>query len=505
MDATALFKRRKILGWRGRWRRWIHVGTGLSLNPRIRHARESGYPIFSVAYRIPAGAKMTKGERREENGIPDVHCIFSGRLKSIGSRLIRLALMLGALTGCHSDPGAVVTVEFWAMGQEGEQVQVLLPEFERRHPEIRVRVQQIPWSAAHEKLLTAYAGDAMPDLFQLGNTWIPEFVALRAIEPLDQRLRDDPAAVLADFFPGILVTNRLDGQTYALPWYVDTRLLFYRTDLLSATGFAQPPETWEDWRKAMTVLKVAGGSMRYAILLPVNEWQLLVILALQHGAPLLRDRDQYGDFQNPRFREAFTFYLSLFEQGLAPPVSNTQMANLYQEFASGTFALYVSGPWNIGEFRRRLPAAVQPHWNTAPLPGFGADPGLSLAGGASLALSRSSPRQDAAWKLLQFLTEPEQQARFYSLTGDLPARQSAWADPALADNRYAQAFWRQLQHVQATPPIPEWERIANKIAYYAELTIRKQKSMDEALAALDRDVDRILEKRRWLLSRSLTP
>ncbi len=152
-----------------------------------------------------------------------------------------------------------------------------------------------------------------------------------------------------------------------------------------------------------------------------------------------------------------------------------------------------------------MPAAVQPHWNTAPLPGFGADPGLSLAGGASLALSRSSPRQDAAWKLLQFLTEPEQQARFYSLTGDLPARQSAWADPALADNRYAQAFWHQLQHVQATPPIPEWERIANKIAYYAELTIRKQKSMDEALAALDRDVDRILEKRRWLLSRSLTP
>jgi multiple sugar transport system substrate-binding protein len=49
-----------------------------------------------------------------------------------------------------------------------------MPEFERRYPEIQVKVQQIPWSAAHEKLLTAYAGDAMPDVFQLGNTWIPE-------------------------------------------------------------------------------------------------------------------------------------------------------------------------------------------------------------------------------------------------------------------------------------------------------------------------------------------
>ena len=99
------------------------------------------------------------------------------------------------------------------MGQEGEQVKALLPEFERRHPGIRVRVQQIPWSAAHEKLLTAYAGDSMPDAFQLGNTWIPEFVALRAIEPLDERLKPWPAAALNDYFPGILATNRLDGRT----------------------------------------------------------------------------------------------------------------------------------------------------------------------------------------------------------------------------------------------------------------------------------------------------
>ena len=107
----------------------------------------------------------------------------------------------------------------------------------------------------------------------------------------------------------------------------------------------------------------------------------------------------------------------------------------------------------------------------------------------------------AHWQWLAFLAEPEQQARFYQLTGDLPARQSAWTDPALASNRYAQAFQRQLQQVRATPPIPEWERIANKLAYHAERAIRRQVSVDEALAALDRDVDHILEKRRWLLSR----
>lgn len=434
-----------------------------------------------------------------------MHCKLIKNRKAGGIWIATLLLAFYALFGCGSDTKAVVTVEFWAMGQEGEQVQALLPEFERRNPGIHVRVQQIPWSAAHEKLLTAYAGDAMPDVFQLGNTWIPEFVALRAIEPLDGRLRAWPETALADFFPGILATNRLDGRIYALPWYVDTRLLFYRSDLLAAAGFSSPPAVWDEWLQAMAAIKAAGDSSQHAILLPINEWQMPVILALQRGAILLRDRNQYGDFQNPRFREAFAFYIRLFEKKLAPSAGNTQTANLYQEFASGAFAIYVSGPWNIGEFKRRLPAAMQPLWSTAPLPGFEAGGGVSLAGGASLALSRNSPRQDAAWKLLQFLIEPEQQTHFYLRTGDLPARQSAWADPILAENRYAQAFWQQLQRVKATPPIPEWERIAQKIAYYAELTARKQMNLDKALAALDQDVDQILEKRRWLLHRGLAP
>ena len=437
------------------------------------------------------------------------------------SRCLFLILLLPLfwLTGCDTAADRTTIIQFWAMGQEGERVQALLPEFERRHPGLRVRVQPLPWSAAHEKLLTAYAGNALPDLFQLGNTWIPEFVALRAIAPLNEGLQTWPDPALTDYFPGILAANRLNGQTYALPWYVDTRLFFYRTDLLAAAGFTKPPATWDEWLRAMQALKNLGGGERYAILLPINEWQLPVILALQCGATLLRDRDQYGDFQNPRFREAFVFYLGLFEQGLAPPVSNNQMANLYQEFANGAFAIYVSGPWNIGEFGRRLPKAMQGQWNTAPLPTLTAaalapagkdsslktEAGLSLAGGASLAISRTSPRQEAAWKLLNFLAEPEQQVKFYQLTGDLPARQSAWADPALTDNRYAQAFREQLRRVHATPPIPEWERIAQRIAYYAELAIRKQLSVDEALATLNQDVDRILEKRRWLIGQGMTP
>jgi multiple sugar transport system substrate-binding protein len=280
---------------------------------------------------------------------------------------------------------------------------------------------------------------------------------------------------------------------------VDTRLLFYREDLLGNAGITEPPTSWANWLEVMSRIKRQLGADHYAILVPINEWQPLVILALQLGAELLKDNDQYGNFRDERFRQAFAFYLELFREGLTPSVGITQIANLYQEFANGYFAMYITGPWNIGEFRRRLPATTP--WLTAPMPGPDDQRGVSLAGGASLAISRSSSHQDAAWKFLEYLSEPTQQLAFYRLSGDLPARKTAWSNPELAADPQVQAFWKQLQHLRSTPKIPEWERIAAKITQYSEAVIRKTLSMDEALAALDRDVDDLLEKRRWLLSR----
>lgn len=55
--------------------------------------------------------------------------------------------------------------------------------------------------------------------------------------------------------------------------------------------------------------------------------------------------------------------------------------------------------------------------------------------------------------------------------------------------------------MRSPPKVPEWERIASKITDYAEAAVRGELSMEQALAGLDRDVDALLEKRRWLLER----
>jgi multiple sugar transport system substrate-binding protein len=384
------------------------------------------------------------------------------------------------------------------MGAEGEVVQELVRDFERENPGIRVRVQQIPWSAAHEKLLTAFVGQATPDLTQLGNTWISEFVALRALEPLGARLGG--AITDSAYFAGIWDTNVVDGVPYGVPWYVDTRLLFYRRDLFARAGYTRMPETWAEWRTALQRVSARG---RYGVFLPLNEYEPLLVLGLGAGSAFLADHDTRGAFSAPEFRRAFDFYVGLYRDGLAPPMRNNEISNLYQEFARGYFAAYITGPWNLGEFARRLPDSLQGAWATAPMPGpDGAASGASLAGGASLVVFRGSRHKDEAWRLVEFLSRPEQQLRFYRLTGDLPARREAWRDTTLTRDPRIRAFGEQLTRAVATPMVPEWELIANRLRDYAERVVRGGEPADSVLAELDREVDRLLEKRRWLAARA---
>lgn len=417
---------------------------------------------------------------------------------------VRLLCAVGVLplASCAPTDGATTReLRVWAFGGEGEALTPFAREFERANPGIRVRVQQIPWTAGHEKLLTAYVGGALPDVAQLGNTWIPEFAALGALEPLDAWVARDSARIpRSDYFPGVLATNVVHDTLFGVPWYVDTRVLFYRQDLLRAAGIASPPVTWSEFRTALTRLKARQPAGAFPALMPLDEWAQPLIFAYQADASMLNAEGTRGNFRDARFRKGFTYYVDLFRDGLAPALANTQISNVYQEFAAGRVAMYITGPWNVGEFRKRLPDSLQGTWATAPLPGPDSA-GVSFAGGASLVVMRTSQQQDAAWRFVTFMSDPDRQARFFRAVGDLPARRSAWDAPSLAGDDKLAAFREQLTRVRPSPAVPEWELIASRIAGAGERAARGRQTIDEALAGLDAETDAILEKRRWLAER----
>ncbi|MBD8881800.1 sugar ABC transporter substrate-binding protein [Rhodanobacter sp. 7MK24] len=405
---------------------------------------------------------------------------------------ITVALCLAGCGPRHGD-----TLVFWTFGPEGEAVASLLPDFERTHPGIHVEVQQLPLSAAHQKLLTAIAGGTTPDMAQLGNTWLPELVELHALAPLRQHVDATQTVVAPDYFTSIWATNISGGQLYGIPWYVDTRLLFYRSDLLKQAGFDAPPRDWSEWRRMLAALSHPERKV-YGILLPTNEYEQLLSLALQQPAPLLRDDDSRGNFESAGFRRALAFYVDTFRLQQAPAVTNVEVGNPWDEFGRGVYAFYFSGPWNVAEFRKRLPASEQGDWATASLPGPDG-PGAGLAGGASLVVFRASKHQREAWALVEYLSQPKVQQRFYQLTGDMPPRRSSWNSPLLQNDAAMHAFRDQLERVKPTPAVPEWERIAVMMQQVAARAVAGELTVDQAAAEMDRQADIILAKRRSLL------
>lgn len=400
----------------------------------------------------------------------------------------------GSLAGCGRRDDGTTRLTFWAMGNEATHVPRILPEFERLNPGIAVDVQALPWTAAHQKLLTAYAGNSLPDLSQVGNTWVSEMTAIGALSPTPAFAAD----LLTDQFPAVLETNRIGGRLLGVPWYVDTRLIFYRSDILAQAGYEAVPPTWAGWKQAMHAVKRVAGPDKFAVLLPVNEFEQLLTFGLQGDAPLLRDEDTRGNFSSPSFVAALAFYKSLFDEGLAPVASAAQIANVWTEFERGWFSFYFSGPWTIGDFRDRLKPGTR--WMTSGVPGP-TGPGASAPGGSSLVVYRHSPHQEAAWKLVRYLSDPAVQARFNVISGDLPARPSAWAAPAVANDPYIAAFKGQLARAEAVPKVPEWERIVTEMQVVAERMVRGEYTPETAAAEIDRRADRLLEKRRWMLER----
>ena len=414
--------------------------------------------------------------------------------------MLALAAFAAVPLGCTRRAHSANTVRFWAVGREGEVAAELIQDFLRARPDIHVEVQKLPWTAAHEKLLTAYAGETLPDLCSLGNTWIPEFTALNALTPLDSQASASREIALDDYFPGILDSNRVEGHLYGIPWYIDTRLLYYRRDLLRQAGFDAPPVTWAEWEQMLGAIKAMVGPERYSILLPLNEFEPLLVLALQQPAELLRDGGRYGNFRSPEFHRTLEFYASMFRRAWAPKMTNTQLSNVWDEFGHGLFSFYISGPWNIAEFRKRLPPQLKDEWMTAPMPGPDG-PGASSAGGASLVIFRESQSKPAAWALMEYLSRSPVQQRFYELTGNMPPRRSTWQSSTLAASPYAKAYLTQLDRVRSPPKVPEWERIAQEMRLASERVVQGVASVDQACVALDRKTDEILEKRRWMMDR----
>lgn len=342
----------------------------------------------------------------------------------------------------------------WAMGNEGALLGTLADQFTEEYPNITVNVTPVDWGQAVAKLQTAIGGGETPDVSQMGTDMMGQFAETGALEVVPENFD------AGQYFESAWNTGVVDGSAYGVPWYVETRVLYYRTDLAEQAGITEPPGSWEELKQAATAMQRDAGA-EWGISLGTKNWQEFLPFAWSNGAEIMTEA---GEFQlaSPEVVEALTYYDSYFEEGLSP-TAVPEGFDITPAFVTGTHPMFLSGPWHLGLIEEAGGADIEGKWDIAPLPGKDGPPGTSFVGGSNLVVFKDSPNKEAAWAFVEYLSRPEIQIQWYEEATVLPAVQSAWEDPALADDEHLAVFGEQLQSSKAQPAIPTWAEIANAI------------------------------------------
>jgi multiple sugar transport system substrate-binding protein len=381
------------------------------------------------------------------------------------------------------DSPATGEVTIWAMGNEGEVLGELATQFEEENPDVTITVTAVPWESAHDRIATSIAGGETPDISMLGTTWVGEFAATGALEPTPEGVVDE-----GDFFEGSQETAVVDGVAYGVPWYVDTRVLYYRTDLAEAAG-VEAPTTWEEYKTFAQALKDGGATS--GVSLPpggFDSWQYVAPLVWQAGGDILNEDGTEFTFDTPEWKEAFEFYRSFFDEGISEPV-RLEGGEIEQEFIDGTVGSFFSGPFHVSLLREQGGPEFEDKFAVAMVPG--AESRTSFTGGGNLAVFGDSENRDASWKFVRWLSQPETQLAWYDISTDLPSVEAAFEDPIFADDPYLSVFAEQLGDSKAPPAIATWAQVSAVIDQELEKVTRGDRSVDDALAAIQQQADSI--------------
>ncbi|MFC0525845.1 sugar ABC transporter substrate-binding protein [Pontibacillus salicampi] len=400
-----------------------------------------------------------------------------------------LLVMLG-LVGCSnsssSGDGDKNTVTVWAMGEEGKKLQDFSKTFEEEHSDMTVDVQAIPWDKAHDKLLTAVASGNGPDVVQLGTTWVSEFADAGALLDISEYMEDYPNFSKGNFFDGSVSTMEYEDQVVGVPWYVDTRVIYYRTDLLKEAGYEEPPKTWDDLKDAATKLSDRGEDM-YGLDIDRNDQITPFIFAWQNGYEADLENGELN-FESEAFKGAMEYYTSYFKEGLSP---TQEGKDIVEAFKDGTKPMFFSGPWMINIINDQAPD-LEGKWATAVMPEK--EQNTSSMGGSNLSVFESSDNKEGALEYISFMTEVETQLDWLEESNTLPSRTEAWEDPVMQDDPMYATFGEQLENTKPGLQTKQFERIAQELLSSIERVTEGGADLDKELEEFNQKAKELVEE-----------
>jgi multiple sugar transport system substrate-binding protein len=395
--------------------------------------------------------------------VPGTVCRAAGRAA--------LAAFLGltALACREVPPRRVLTISGSAVGREADVVRAQIARFADGHPGLSVALRAAPDASdqrhqLYVQWLNAHAGD--PDVLQLDVVWTPEFAGAGWILPLDRFHPDTDR-----FFAATVAANRWSGRLYALPWFVDVGMLYWRTDLLG-----RPPETMAEL-EADARQGMASGTP-YGFVWQGARYEGLVTVFTEflgaYGGAIL-DASGRVVVDSPAAVRALDAMCKDVQSGLVPEAALTwQEEQTRFAFETGDAVFMRNWPYAAPLLADPRESRVAGRFAVAPMPAAPGGRSTAALGGSQLAVNAYSDQPDAAYALVEFLLEPEQELERARVVGQYPPLKGLYGTPELdgALGADSAALGRIVEGATPRPVTPVYSQLSEvlQIALHRALT-----------------------------------
>jgi multiple sugar transport system substrate-binding protein len=398
--------------------------------------------------------------------------------------LLSAAVLSGALMG-SSGGHAETALNALFMSQAAyseDDVRAMTADFMKEHPDIKVNLEFVPYEGLRDKTLLAQGAGSGFDVVLFDVIWPAEFAQNKVLRDVTDRVTPE---MNKGVLPGAWTTVEYSGKRYGMPWILDTKYLFYNTEMLSKAGFSAPPKTWTELQEQAKAIK-QKGIVEYPI---VWSWAQAEAAICDYTTLVAANQGQFFDssgkpaFQKGGGLEALTYMLNTEVEGLSNPHSREYLEeDVRRVFSSGqaAFALNWTYMYNLANDPKESQVAGKV--GVAPAPGVeGKTEASAVNGSMGLGITTTSKHPDEAWTYITYMTSKPVQEKYARLS--LPIWAASYTEPSVTKGQepLVAAAQKSLGLMFPRPTTPKYQELSTALQQAIQSTLQKSESPEQAL------------------------
>jgi ABC-type glycerol-3-phosphate transport system substrate-binding protein len=386
----------------------------------------------------------------------------------------------------------------WKTTEVGEKLMnELKAAFEKENPDIALTLVDSPFTGFHDKAVTLFQAQKLPDVLLVQVDWVAEFADLGMLEPLDAWIAKEPK----EYMDNIPTTfhQKWQGKQYYLPLHSGCVALYWNTEIFKNAGIAGPPKTWDEYvaiAKKVTnpEKKIFATTATLQVEPPTNMTYDIYPLIFQAGGSLIDEKTNKAVFNSPAGVKAIQWYVDLINKDkvAVPGVLSNGEKEKRANFGAGNVAMMFEGPWGIA-IQKQLNPNLK--YDIATMP-KGMTTGTVVRGSLNTVTTQAQ-NKEAAWKFVRWMSGPVGSEMWAKGSGDFPSRNDVAEKPFYKENKLVQAFVQQMLLPNARSPflgMPNAVQMNKIMTTEIQNVVQGKKQAKQALDEAAAEWNKILAK-----------